>query len=397
MTAGTTVVGSPIASGGTYYYRRDWTGGDSKYVSVEVRPAWTSVSYRKLRTYDSSRKKWVTDLSLVFHHHRSKKVRRAAKSQLHWNNYQYAMELGQQTANSNGFFATPTTSAEHPHSAVVLSSAGNMRLQSRLLSKIKGHQFQLGVSLAQADKTVLMATQTVRKLTRFTHLLKRGRLSDAARALGISDSGNTVKRGLTSNDVSNLYLEYQFGWVPLLSDVHACAQASAYFMDRPRTSLVRASITEKFEYFNDYTFGEVRTTQSIKRVITCRLREQLSAPRSLGLLDPLSIVWEVVPFSFVVDWFIPIGTYLENFNQIPSIDGQFMTTDIVESKFMSHGNGVATGAVASRRFQTVNRVTSDTLTPETPSFRGIDKLPSTTHFFESLALFSQAVLKNSRV
>jgi hypothetical protein len=32
---------------------------------------------------------------------------------------------------------------------------------------------------------------------------------------------------------------------------------------------------------------------------------------SLGLLNPLQVAWELVPFSFVVDWILPIGSFLE--------------------------------------------------------------------------------------
>jgi hypothetical protein len=34
----------------------------------------------------------------------------------------------------------------------------------------------------------------------------------------------------------------------------------------------------------------------------------------VGLSDPLSVAWEVVPFSFVLDWFLPIGNYIESFS-----------------------------------------------------------------------------------
>lgn len=33
-------------------------------------------------------------------------------------------------------------------------------------------------------------------------------------------------------------------------------------------------------------------------------------PGRFGLLNPLEVIWELVPFSFVADWFLPIGDYL---------------------------------------------------------------------------------------
>jgi hypothetical protein len=45
-------------------------------------------------------------------------------------------------------------------------------------------------------------------------------------------------------------------------------------------------------------------------------------------LDPLSVAWELLPWSFVVDWFIPIGSYLDLVNQVPSLKGRFLTTTV---------------------------------------------------------------------
>ncbi len=33
---------------------------------------------------------------------------------------------------------------------------------------------------------------------------------------------------------------------------------------------------------------------------------------NLGLANPAIVVWELIPFSFVVDWFVTVGQFLEN-------------------------------------------------------------------------------------
>jgi hypothetical protein len=37
---------------------------------------------------------------------------------------------------------------------------------------------------------------------------------------------------------------------------------------------------------------------------------KLAELSSLGLINPLEIVWEVLRYSFVVDWFLPVGEWL---------------------------------------------------------------------------------------
>jgi hypothetical protein len=38
----------------------------------------------------------------------------------------------------------------------------------------------------------------------------------------------------------------------------------------------------------------------------------LKSLASVGISNPLLLAWELVPYSFVVDWFLPIGNYLES-------------------------------------------------------------------------------------
>jgi hypothetical protein len=37
---------------------------------------------------------------------------------------------------------------------------------------------------------------------------------------------------------------------------------------------------------------------------------------ALGITNPLLIAWEVVPYSFVVDWVLPVGTWLESLDAL---------------------------------------------------------------------------------
>lgn len=45
-------------------------------------------------------------------------------------------------------------------------------------------------------------------------------------------------------------------------------------------------------------------------------------PGRFGLLNPLEVIWELVPLSFVADWFLPIGDYLS------ALDAPFRFTHI---------------------------------------------------------------------
>jgi hypothetical protein len=43
---------------------------------------------------------------------------------------------------------------------------------------------------------------------------------------------------------------------------------------------------------------------------------------SIGLINPSTVVWELIPFSFVVDWFLPIGNFLHGLSALTGTSTQ---------------------------------------------------------------------------
>lgn len=74
----------------------------------------------------------------------------------------------------------------------------------------------------------------------------------------------------------------------------------------------------------------------------------------LGLLNPLSFAWEVVPYSFVVDWFIPVGTMLRQLTDYAGCsitDGYttYLERSLVTSVYLSSQTTRVTGGAYCRR------------------------------------------------
>jgi len=124
--------------------------------------------------------------------------------------------------------------------------------------------------------------------------------------------------------------------------------------------------------------------------------EELSAPRSLGLYDPLSVAWELVPFSFVADWFIPIGTYLDNLAAIPNISA---LTWVCNIRFYS-GSGIGYSVDASGNNYKGSRTNKSSITfsrsPYSldtanvfPEFKKLPDALSSGHIKNAVALLHQ--------
>lgn len=82
-----------------------------------------------------------------------------------------------------------------------------------------------------------------------------------------------------------------------------------------------------------------------------------------GLNNPLKVAWNAIPFSFVLDWFIPVSGYLARF-KVQGADGQWdlldttcsilQTCDIRVTQ-LNHFSGVRTllGVIHQRRYTRV--------------------------------------------
>lgn len=125
-----------------------------------------------------------------------------------------------------------------------------------------------------------------------------------------------IRRG--SQDLSNLWLEYHFGWAPLLDDIHGACDV---LKSNPPAQRVRT--TGKKEQKTVVVAGQyawsTNGTYKVKASIGAEVyisNTNLALANQLGLVNPASIAWEIVPFSFLVDWFIPVGKFLESWTDM---------------------------------------------------------------------------------
>lgn len=304
-TIGTLPVGFQPDVNAIGHYKT-WSGGDGKYESVggSVRAKWNSYSMETYTLYNAGSPILLSGLVLSPGPYQGQVI-----------TFPF---VGGRTIRGR-----PTSISNLPSAA-----SQNVALQG-LLSKVKGHNFDLGVNLGQMGQTVSLLSDNLGKLGRAALALKRGSFAAAARQLGARPRTSQLKSG----DVSGRWLELQYGWLPLLSDSFEAAKAFEAISNGPRKTIFRSSHTEDI-VSNDLCTSPSNFSAKLRGQLSRRLEyelyEEMTVARQLGLYDPLSIAWELTPWSFVVDWFVPIGTYLDNLNQIPRLKGRWLITDMVK-------------------------------------------------------------------
>jgi len=260
--------------------------------------------------------------------------------------------------------------------------------QSRLAERIKGHNFNMAVSAAEGKKTADMVVNALGSVGGALLDLKRGKFESAARRFGV----NQRPSKLDHKDLAGRWLELQYGWLPLLGDVYEASKAFEVLTQKPRSQRFRGQLKKT---------GTVNTSASPSNwtgacnysammQITAELQESLSAPRSLGLTDPLSVAWELIPYSFVVDWFIPIGSYLETLNVLHGLQGRFLTSKIVTFSYSGIPKSAAyNGCTANGGGVNYERKVSAGISVGKPGVNSLPDAMSPKRIWNAIALAAQ--------
>jgi len=130
-------------------------------------------------------------------------------------------------------------------------------------------------------------------------------------------------------DLSELFLEYVYGWKPLVSDLYGTIELLREYSKGVKPIILhghgqatdtksRSWAKGKPGWVSTGHWAEFTTSEQSKVRVDLygQVDPSLVAFRALnqlGLINPVSLAWELIPWSFVVDWFVPIGPVLQAF------------------------------------------------------------------------------------
>jgi hypothetical protein len=181
----------------------------------------------------------------------------------------------------------------------------------KLVSRLSDAKSLWAVNLLEGKRSLEMIVDRAKQLRRFARALNRWEFPAAAAILKMSAVPPKASR---KKSFANNWLEFHFGWEPLVKDIGAALQT---FVDPFRSSgesiLLRGSGRSK----SDTTTRSTGLYERLRIVTKARAQVQVSVSNpnlflleQLGFVNPATVLWETVPFSFVVDWFVNVGQVL---------------------------------------------------------------------------------------
>lgn len=122
------------------------------------------------------------------------------------------------------------------------------------------------------------------------------------------------------------FLEFHFGWAPLVSDIHSTAllalenpvKGTGYNIKSSGYS-VKKLITGNPAIWYNLTSRDDWSEGVCLRANVVIVDGNKHLAQSMGLLNPLTVAWELVPFSFVVDWFANVGDILGSYTDFSGL------------------------------------------------------------------------------
>lgn len=275
------------------------------------------------------------------------------------------------------------------------------------MSQVKDMKVNILQTVAESKQLLKMFDSTVPRLAKAITLVKRGRMRDAARALGVADKRRPPR---STGHIASDWLALQYGWKPLLADVRGAAQLLAKralgnnISVRVKKTASSDQTHDPFVYKNGqmkHVFSEewydCQATVVLEFSVDSAFCQRMS---ETGISDPALLAWELLPYSFVVDWFLPVGNYLENLMYDSGLSFKRGYYTMRASNLMigelsgweSTSNNVQTTYFSGKTHHCENKwvIRGKYVTAPRPSFPSMENPFSATHVANALALLRVA-------
>jgi hypothetical protein len=185
-------------------------------------------------------------------------------------------------------------------------------------NKFRSTKAGWGENIGQARSTVeMIAKPTIT-------VLKAYRYARSGNWRAVRELFGSTRRHLSGGSLADTWLQYIYGWKPLMADIK---DSCDYFQEIQRNdpSLIRVQRNTHGNYKYTQHSGRYTIDYECNAKIRCGLAAQVNSTflvglDSMGVANPASLAWDLLPFSFLADWFIPVGNVLESLSATLGLD-----------------------------------------------------------------------------
>lgn len=199
-------------------------------------------------------------------------------------------------------------------------------------------QWQAAVALGEGFETMRMISSMATRLFKGFRAFKRGDLAESFYHL--TGRGRPLTRDERAyrnlnrkqkdpeswrRDVASNWMEFSFGWRPVLSDIDSAARYLAerhvgkayrvYGVNRAHKLAVESKTGSSEPWPDSHVWSTFKRVECKLRLIYELDPDWLRQPSTiaeLGFTDPASVAWELLPLSCFADYIVNVGQVLES-------------------------------------------------------------------------------------
>lgn len=184
-------------------------------------------------------------------------------------------------------------------------------IEARQKAYTKG-QILANVIMLETGKTLDMLYSRCMQLVTAIRFVKKRDFRNAARTLQYNGA-DVLKRRRWKKSWQDNWLEYRYGWLPLIADCESYIDrickgtgwGTVIGKGKREVEVSSSGILWPGGRFEKHAKGTARA-----RAVGTISHEALNELAASGILKLGQTVWEIIPYSFVIDWFLPVGDWI---------------------------------------------------------------------------------------
>lgn len=208
-------------------------------------------------------------------------------------------------------------------------------LTARINNQVRNQYYSVWETLWDGRKTANMVSKAISDTVVAINWIRRGQFTKAARILGLKSAPRNAKAG---RSLSSNWLEYRYGWQPLYFTVYGeMKRQFDQIQQRPRRLMECKVFTSKsIREYQHWGSGDnsgsnesayagppgywrhwadsIWDSKGSASIWYEFENNGIASATSIGLTNPALVAWELLPLSFVVDWFVNVSDVLAQFD-----------------------------------------------------------------------------------